>query len=84
MAKKSRRSSKRSSKRSRSGLHIASRVFAPVGFVLDTAGSTVKHVARATGKMVHTGLRGVRKIGNSVANGANTMVNKMTRRKRRS
>jgi hypothetical protein len=82
MAKKSRRSSRRSSKRS-GGLHIASRIMAPVDFVLNTAGSTVKHVARATGKIVRTGLHGVRKIGNSVANSANKMVDKMTRRRRR-
>ena len=77
MAKKTRRSSKRGS------LHIASRVMAPVGFVLNAAGSSVKHAAHATGKIVRTGFHGVRKIGNSIASGANKMVNQITRRRKR-
>ena len=75
MAKKATRRGKKS--------HIASRIFAPVGFVLNTTGKVAKRVANATGGIVNKGFHGVRKIGNSVAKGANNMINHATRRRRR-
>ena len=63
--------------------HIASRIFAPVGFVLNTTGKVAKGVANSTGHIVNKGFHGARKIGNSVAKGANTMINHATRRRRR-
>ena len=78
MAKKS--ATRRGSKKS---LRIVSRVFAPVGFVLNATGKVAKGVANTTGSIVKKGFHGVRKIGNSVARGANNMINRVTRRKRR-
>jgi len=78
MAKKSRRATRRSGSK-----RIVARVYAPVGFVLNSAGHIVKGVASTAGKMVRQGFHGVRKIGNSVANSANNMINRVTRRRRR-
>lgn len=75
MAKRGTRSGKKS--------RIASRIFAPVGFVLNATGKVAKGVANTTGELVHKGFHGVRKIGNSVAKGANNMINRATRRRRR-
>ena len=64
-------------------LHIASRIFAPVGFVLNTTGKVAKGVANTTGHIVNKGFHGARKIGNSVAKSANNMIHRATRRRRR-
>ena len=76
MGKKSRRSTRKRS-------HIFASVFAPVGFVLNSTGKVAKKIGRGTGDIVQKGLRGARKIGSSVAKGANNAVNKVTRRRRR-
>ena len=76
MGKKSRRSTKKRS-------HIFKKVFAPVRFVLNSSAKVAKKVGHGTGNVVQKGFHGVRKIGSSVAKGANNIVNKVTRRRRR-
>ena len=67
---------------------IASRVYAPVAFGLNATGHIAKGIGNTAGTVVNHGLKGVRKIGNSVANSANKMINAVvnkspTRRRRR-
>ena len=75
-----RRSTRRSSRRRSGGLRLFSRVYAPVGAILNSTGKAVKGAANTAGNMVNRGFSGVRKIGNSVARSANKAVRNITRR----
>ena len=79
-----RRATRRATRRAsrRGGLRVVSRVYAPVGFVLNSTGKIVKGTAETAGKLVNTGFKGIRNIGKSVAKGANTMINTVVRGKR--
>ena len=81
-----RRATRRASRRG--GFQIMSRVYAPVGFILNSTGKIVKGAAETAGNLVSTGFKGVKKIGKSVASGASKMVKtvehgKRTTRRRR-
>ena len=76
-----RRSTRRTRKSKGGSLRLFSRVYAPVGFVLNSTGKVVKGAANTAGNVVNRGFHGVRKIGNSVARSANKMVRNITRRR---
>jgi len=62
-------------------MHIGRRLAAPAVFALNSTKHIVKGAASMAGSMVRGGIKGVRKIGKSVAKSANTMVRNVTRRR---
>jgi hypothetical protein len=69
---------RKNKKNGKSKLSITRRVFSPVGHALNAAGTSVKVIAKTAGNMVQTGLRGVRKIGNSVASHIDAAIKNVT------
>jgi len=69
-----RRATRRASRKGKRSFQLLSRIYAPVGFILNSTGKIVKGAANTAGNIVHSGFKGVSKIGKSVASGANKMV----------
>ena len=80
MAKSRRVSRSRRGKGSRK-LGLFGRVYSPVNHLFMAAENSVNALTRGTGKIVHTGLNSVNKVGNSVAGHADKAVNGVVRGK---
>jgi len=79
---KSRKGGRRSRRGSRK-LGLFSRVYSPVNHLFQAAENSVNALTRGTGKIVHTGLNSVNKVGKSVAGHADKAVNGVVRGKSR-
>jgi hypothetical protein len=64
-------------------LGLFSRVYSPVNHLFQAAENSVNALTRGTGKIVHTGLNSVNKVGKSVAGHADKAVNGVVRGKSR-
>ena len=73
----------RRSRMSRSNLGLFGRVYSPVNHLFQAAEKGVNSLTRGTGKIVHTGLNSVNRVGKSLSNHADKAVRSVVTGKRR-
>jgi len=71
---KSRKVSRKSGRKGSRKLGLFGRVYSPVNHLFQAAENSVNALTRGTGKIVHTGLNSVNKVGKSVATHADKAV----------
>jgi hypothetical protein len=72
---------KRSTRKNTRG--FASRIFAPVGSVVNTTGTIVKNIFRGAKKVGHHAVQGTNKLVNTIANSISSKRGRRTTRRRK-
>ena len=80
---KSRRVSRKGGRKGSRKLGLFGRVYSPVNHLFQAAENSVNALTRGTGKIVHTGLNSVNKVGKSVVSHADKAVVGVVRGKSR-